>query len=194
MLAEARPMTERADDAAVAPTQQLQAFRALTAEYGPALQRLARGTEADEARQQDLVQEILVALWQALPSFEGRSSMRTWVYRVAHNVAASHVVKRQRDRLARAVPIEDETLVANAAREAEGRDAVSRLAALVRALRPADAQVILLYLEGLGHDEIAEVTGLSPGNVAVKVHRIKAALASAFEQTEQTKGGAHGRR
>ncbi len=176
------------------PTDQLQAFRALTAEYGPALQRLARGTEADEARQQDLVQEILVALWQALPSFEGRSSMRTWVYRVAHNVAVSHVVKSQRDRLSRAVALDDDALVANAAREAEGRDAVSRLAALVRALRPADAQVILLYLEGLGHDEIAEVTGMSPGNVAVKVHRIKAALASAFEPTEQTKGGAHGRR
>ena len=191
MLAEVRPMTECENAADAAPAGQLQEVRAVTAEYGPALQRPARGTEADEARQQDLVQEILVALWQALPSFEGRSSMRTWVSRVAHNVAASHVVKRQRDRLARAVPLEDETLVANAAREAEGRDAVSRLAALVRALRPADAQVILLYLEGLGHDEIAEVTGLSPGNVAVKIHRIKAALARAFEQT---KGGAHEQR
>src|ERR1019366_370354 len=104
MLAEVRPMTECENAADAAPAGQLQAFRAVTAEYGPALQRLARGTEADEARQQDLVQEILVALWQALPSFEGRSSMRTWVYRVAHNVAASHVVKRQRDRLARGGP------------------------------------------------------------------------------------------
>lgn len=171
-----------ADGAAAPATEHLKAFRALTAEYGAALQRLARGTEADEARQQDLVQEILVALWQALPSFEGRSSLRTWVYRVAHNVAASHVVKRQRDRLARAVPIEDEALVANAAREAEGRDAVSRLASLVRALRPADAQVILLYLEGLEHAEIGEVTGLSEANVAVKVHRIKVVLKRAFEK------------
>ena len=178
-------MTERADEAK-AP---LQAFRELTADYGAALQRLARGYEADEGRQQDLVQEILVALWQALPSFEGRSSLRTWVYRVAHNVAVTHVVKQRRDRLARSVPLDDDALVANAAREAEGRDAVSRLAALVRALRPADAQVILLYLEGLDHSEIAEVTGLSPENTAVKVHRTKAALARAFAQ-----GGAHERR
>ncbi len=186
MLADARPMTGPADAATAR-------FRAVTAEYGPALQRLCRGYEADEGRQQDLVQEILVALWQALPSFEGRASLRTWVYRVAHNVAVSHVVKRQRDRLARAVPLEDDALVASAIREAEGRDAVSRLAALVRALRPADAQVILLYLEGLEHEAIAEVTGMSPGHVAVKVHRIKAALASAFEPTA-TQGDAHGRR
>jgi RNA polymerase sigma-70 factor (ECF subfamily) len=111
------------------------------------------------------------------------------VFRVAHNVAVSHVLKQRRDRLAHSVPIDDDALVASATREAEGRDAVSRLAALVRALRPADKQVILLYLEGLEHSEIAEVTGLSSENAAVKVHRTKAALARAFDQ-----GGSHGRR
>jgi RNA polymerase sigma-70 factor (ECF subfamily) len=184
MLAFELPVTTSAP--AAAP---LERFRALTAEYGAALQRLARGYEADEGRQQDLVQEILVALWRALPSFEGRSSLRTWVYRVAHNVAVTHVMKQQRDRVARSVPLDDDALVADAAREAEGRDAVGRLAGLVRALRPADAQVILLYLEGLEHAEIAEVTGLSRENVAVKIHRLKAALARALDQ-----GGAHERR
>jgi RNA polymerase sigma-70 factor (ECF subfamily) len=160
-------------------------LNAISAEYGRALARLARGYEADEARQQDLMQEILVAIWRSLPSFEGRASMRTWVYRIAHNVAVSHVVKRRRDRLARSVALTDDAhaaLARNAAHEAEGRDAVGRLAALVRALRPADAQVILLHLEGLEHAEIAEVTGLSRENVAVKVHRIKAALARALEE------------
>lgn len=160
-------------------------FLALAAEYGPALQRLARGYEAEPSRQQDVVQDILVSLWTALPSFEGRSSERTWLYRVAHNVAASHVVKRRRDRLAQAVPVDDEAIAAvvrNAAREMEGRDAVQRLALLVRALRPADAQIILLYLEGLTHPEIAEITGLSVENVAVKVHRIKAVLVRALQE------------
>jgi RNA polymerase sigma-70 factor (ECF subfamily) len=160
-------------------------FRAISAEYGGALARLVKGYEADEARQQDLMQEILVAIWRSLPSFEARCSVRTWVYRVAHNVAASHLVERRRDRLARSVALDDDAhaaLARNAAHEAEGRDAVGRLAALVRALRPADAQVILLYLEGLEHAEIAEVTGLSGANVAVKVHRIKAALSRALEE------------
>jgi RNA polymerase sigma-70 factor (ECF subfamily) len=83
------------------------------------------------------------------------------------------------------VPVEDEAIAAvvrNAAREMEGRDAVQRLALLVRALRPADAQIILLYLEGLTHPEIAEITGLSVDNVAVKVHRIKAVLVRALQE------------
>ena len=182
MLA-AEPLVPPATTAAPADASEPH-FHALVAEYSAALSRLARGYEADATRQQDLIQEILVALWSALPSFEGRSSTRTWLYRIAHNVAVSHVIKRGRDRLARAIPIEDDDaivlLARDAAREIEGRDAVQRLGALVRALRPADAQLIMLYLEGLEHAEIADVTGLSRENVAVKVHRIKAALTRAL--------------
>jgi RNA polymerase sigma-70 factor (ECF subfamily) len=157
-------------------------FVALAREHEPALRRFARGYERDDDKQRDLVQEILIALWRALPSFEGRSSVRTWVYRVAHNVSVSHVLKGSRDRLAKAIAIEDvDALVArNAADEAEQRDDVARVAALVRALKPADAQVILLYLEGLDHAEIADVTGYTALNVAVKVHRIKDALRRAL--------------
>jgi RNA polymerase sigma-70 factor (ECF subfamily) len=182
MRARANTVDDRTESGKGDPASHL---RALVAEYGPALQRLARGYEADPARQQDLVQDVLVALWTALPAFEGRSSERTWLYRIAHNVAASHVVKRRRDQLARAVPVDDEALSAvarDAAREMEGRDQVHRLAVLVRALRPADAQLVLLYLEGLTHLEIAEITGLSVENVAVKVHRIKTALTRALQE------------
>lgn len=160
-------------------------FAGIVAEHAGALQRLARGYEVDAGRQQDLVQEMLVALWRALPAFGGRSSARTWVHRVAHNVAVTHVVRGRRDRLARAVSLDDAEglprLVRDAAREAEGREAVHRLAVIVRGLRPADAQIILSYLEGLEHAEIAEVAGISVENVAVKIHRIKAVLRSALE-------------
>jgi RNA polymerase sigma-70 factor, ECF subfamily len=165
-------------------------FSAIAADYGAAIERLARGYERDEDRQRDLVQEILVGIWRALPAFEGRSSLRTWVYRIAHNVAVSHVLTRGRDRLSRTVSLDalsalDGEPGRDALPELEGRDAVARLGSLVRALRPADAQVILLYLEGLEHAEIAEVTGLSDANVAVKVHRIKGVLKRAFEKGKQ---------
>jgi RNA polymerase sigma-70 factor, ECF subfamily len=157
-------------------------FDAIARDHGPALQRFTRGYEADAARQADLTQEILVAIWRALPSFEGRSSLRTWVYRVAHNVAVSHVVKSSRDRLTRCVPLEDVDAIfaLDANVEAEHRDGAGRVAALVRALKPADSQIILLYLEGLDHAEISDVTGLTATNVAVKVHRIKDALRRAL--------------
>ena len=67
----------------------------VAAEFGPALDRLARGYEADADLRRDLRQEIHTEIWRSLARFDGRCSMRTWVYRVAHNTAASHVLKHK---------------------------------------------------------------------------------------------------
>ena len=64
--------------------------------FGAALERLARAYESDADRRLDLLQEIHVALWRSFAAFDGRCSVRTWVYRVAHNVATSQVVRRRR--------------------------------------------------------------------------------------------------
>jgi RNA polymerase sigma-70 factor (ECF subfamily) len=160
-------------------------YEAVALQYAAALERLARGYEADADRQRDLLQEIHLALWRGLPSYDARASLRTWVFRVAHNVAVSHVMRGSRVRLERCVPIEELERAAAAtdvAREAERDDAVARLATRVRSLRPADRQVILLYLEGFEHGEIAAVAGISPENAATKVHRIKRALSRALDQ------------
>ena len=66
------------------------------AAFGPALARLAVAYERDPHRRQDLLQDIHFALWRSLAAFDGRCALRTWVYRVAHNVATSHAL---RDRL-----------------------------------------------------------------------------------------------
>ena len=68
-------------------------FRALIARNAPALGRLVRHYEAEPEAQRDLEQEILIALWRARSSFRAESTERTWVYRIAHNVAASHIAK-----------------------------------------------------------------------------------------------------
>src|SRR5437867_527387 len=59
--------------------------------FGPALERLARGYESDPDKRRDLLQEIHVALWRSFKSFDNRCSLRTWVYRVAHNRGVSHI-------------------------------------------------------------------------------------------------------
>jgi DNA-directed RNA polymerase specialized sigma24 family protein len=64
--------------------------------HGAAVRRLARGDGADPDKQKDLLQEIHMELWKSLGSFDGRCSLRTWVYRVAHNVGASHLVRSRR--------------------------------------------------------------------------------------------------
>src|SRR6185369_557858 len=65
-------------------------------QYQPALRRLVNFYEADAPRREDLFQEILLGLWQAIPQFRGASSERTWLYRIAHNIAASATYTRRR--------------------------------------------------------------------------------------------------
>lgn len=155
------------------------------ATYGTALERMARGYEFDADKRQDLMQDIHVALWRSFAGFNGRCSLRTWVYRVAHNVAATHVV---RDRRARSYPLVGlEALEAvpyeESAELSAGHDlALERLLLLIHELRPLDRQIMLLYLEGVDAAAIGEITGVSAGNVATKIHRIKEVLVHRFHK------------
>ena len=76
-------------------SRQDQLYEEAAATYGAALERLARAYESDADRRLDLLQEIHVALWRSFAAFDGRCSLRTWVYRVAHNVATSQVIRRR---------------------------------------------------------------------------------------------------
>jgi RNA polymerase sigma-70 factor (ECF subfamily) len=163
-------------------------YREAATTYGAALDRLARAYEADPEKRRDLLQEIHLALWKSFAGFDGRCSLRTWVYRVAHNSAVSHIRQHRGNAL---VLVSLEELEATPD-PGEGpaamhqRHSLERLLALIQQLKPLDRQVILSYLEGLEAASIAEVTGISPGNVATKIHRIKNILAKRFHQ-----GGRH---
>jgi RNA polymerase sigma-70 factor (ECF subfamily) len=160
-------------------------FEEAAAAYGPALERLARAYEADPDARRDLVQEILIALWRSLEGFDGRCSMRTWVYRVAHNTAASHVARQMRIRQRVFVGLEELAELADTTEgeEAAGhRDEIALLYELIDQLKPLDRQVMVAYLEGMDAASTAEITGLSARNVATKIHRIKQVLARRFRE------------
>ncbi len=153
--------------------------------YGAALERLARAYEADPEIRRDLLQDIHVALWRSFAGFDGRCSVRTWIYRVAHNVGASHVMRQSRSRSQELIGLDElENLPdANSGQPAADRSqALDRLLQLIQRLKPLDRHVILSYLEGLDAASIGEITGLSPGNVATKIHRIKTVLARQFQE------------
>jgi RNA polymerase sigma-70 factor, ECF subfamily len=161
------------------------------AEFGAALERLAHAYEVDPELRRDLLQDIHVALWQSLARFDGRCSERTWVYRVAHNIGASHVRRRHRIARERFTTLDDLSVATmpssdNPEIETGGRQALARLMALIHALAPVDRQVVLVYLEGLDAAAIGEITGFSSGSVATKLHRLKAVLARQFQE-----GGRH---
>ena len=160
-------------------------YSAAAAEFGGAIERLARAYEAHADARGDLIQDIHVALWRSLAAFDGRCSLRTWVYRVAHNTAASHVQRRRRWRPERGATLEALEAVADTddpEAKAGERHALDRLMAIIHALSPPDRQIALLYLEDLDAAAIGEITGLSAGAVAVKIHRLKALLARRFAE------------
>ena len=153
--------------------------------YGAALERLARAYETDPELRRDLLQEIHVALWRSFEAFDGRCSLRTWAYRVAHNVGASHITRQRRIQSQTLVGLEElENLPDTDSTDADRNHALTRLLDLIQRLKPLDRHVILSYLEGLDAASIAEITGLSAGNVATKIHRIKTMLARQFQQGE----------
>src|SRR5579862_3292093 len=142
------------------------------------MRRLVRGYESDADQQRDLLQEMHIELWRSLKNFDHRCSLRTWVYRVANNVGATHLTRRRKtsERL-----VELESLASDPTAQAgedleERRGELAQLLAFIHRLDALDRQIILLYLEGETAGEIADITGLTPANVATKIHRIKRLL------------------
>ena len=164
-------------------------YRETAAKLHAPLERLARAYEADPETRRDLLQEIHLALWRSFASFDGRCSLRTWVYRVAHNAAASHVSRQRKNFLSLLASLEEVEAAPDPNHShaaAEKQQALDRLFHLIHQLKPLDRQLIISYLEGLDAAAIAEITALSPTNVATKIHRIKRVLAARFHE-----GGSH---
>jgi RNA polymerase sigma-70 factor (ECF subfamily) len=155
-------------------------YEQAAAEYGTALARLARGYESDPEKRRDLLQEIHLALWRSLEAFTGLCSLRTWVYRVAHNTATSYAIAQRRARPQLLVSLE-EVEPLRVPPDSDRHLALAQLMTLIHRLKPLDRQIILSYLDGMDAAEIAELTGFSPGNIATKTHRIKNILARDFQ-------------
>lgn len=159
-------------------------YRKAASSYGAALSRLVNAYEVHVERRKDLLQDIHVALWRSLANFNRECSLRTWVYRVAHNTAATHVLRDKRQRSSQWVTLEQlEELPAdtNDERSIDEAAVLQRLNKLIHGLKPIDRDVILLYLEEVEAIEIAAIVGLSASNVAQKIHRIKKVLQRHFE-------------
>jgi RNA polymerase sigma-70 factor (ECF subfamily) len=132
-----------------------------------------RGIARAYARQEaeDLFQEILLQVWRSLASFRDRSAMSTWAYRVALNTAMSW--RRSEQARRRRLPIRpgyDPGLVPSPSAGARGSESLERVLA---GLNAADKAILLLYLDDVGYDEMAEILGASAAALRVRIHRIK---------------------
>lgn len=164
-----------------------QRFEQILDEHGAAISRLAYSYEAVASIREELVQEIALAIWKALPHFRGECSERTFIYRIAHNRGLTHVGRRrpppqslddleENDEPVDPHPHPDEQLARMNRRE--------RLAAAVQSLPVAHKQMIVLMLEGLSLAEIGEVLGITENNAAVRLTRARKALKEAMGVTQ----------
>jgi RNA polymerase sigma factor (sigma-70 family) len=158
-------------------------FERIMREYGPAVSRLAASYEAVASGREELVQDIALAIWQALPHFRGECSERTFIYRIAHNRGLSHAWKRRpaheplEDLLESQQPIDPRP---HPEEETARKHQRATLMSAIQSLPVTHRQMILLMLEDLSHAEIAEVLGITENNVGVRLNRARKALKDAL--------------
>ncbi len=145
-------------------------FVALMEAYAGPVRRLCSAYAFCRPDREDLFQEIFLAVWRALPAFRGDASERTWLYRIAHNVALTWQT-RDRRRHSHEVPFEED--VQPSATMDLRRLALKRA---IAAMGPGDRTLTLLWLEGLSAAEIEEVTGVRAATVAVRLSRLRRQL------------------
>ena len=147
-------------------------FADIMLEHGATVSRLVSGYAPPGEEREDLLQDIWLAVWKALPSFRGESLLRTYVLRIAHNRGSTWLVRRRP-----VVHIEDHNTVvddrAGPERTVSGRQEIERLMQAMRTLPLGQRQVLSLVLEGLSHREVGEVLGLAENAVSVRLHRAR---------------------
>jgi RNA polymerase sigma-70 factor (ECF subfamily) len=155
-------------------------------EHDLAIRRLAASYERDPARRQDLVQDIWMAVWQALPSFRGDCSERTFLFRIGHNRGVSHI---KHWRVRRTEPLMEIDPIDPGATDPEqiatDRERRARLLSAVLRLPLGLRQATVLMLEGMSQREIAEVLGITENNAAVRLSRARAAIAKDLADLNQ---------
>jgi RNA polymerase sigma-70 factor (ECF subfamily) len=152
-------------------------FLAALEEQQQKLLRVCSVYAEDTDDRKDLFQEVVINIWQAMPTFNGQSTISTWMYRIALNVCLRLHDKqtKKRGRFRRLDGIEFVNIRDDEPTEEE-QERLIHLRACIKKLDEADKALTTLYLEGLAYKEMAEITGLSENNVAVKIKRIKAKL------------------
>lgn len=122
----------------------------------------------------DLAQEIAAQLWRAFPGYDPQHAFSTWMYRIALNVAISHV-RSETHRQRHAVPLDDELhdIADEHGNDHEADQRVRALHRFIGQLEPLNRALLLLYLEDHSTREIADILGISETNVATKISRLK---------------------
>jgi RNA polymerase sigma-70 factor (ECF subfamily) len=165
---------DRADIVRRAQRGDVDAFEELYRAHAGRVLSLCRRMVGDEARARELVQDIFVRAWEALPSFRGQSALGTWLHRLAVNLVLASMRRAGRDD-ERMVGADDELGAVDSL--ADRVDSQIDLDAALLLLAPGARVVFVLHdIEGYSHEEIAQMTGIAAGTARAQLWRARRAL------------------
>jgi RNA polymerase sigma-70 factor (ECF subfamily) len=151
-------------------------FEQIVAENSRRLHVIARNNSSVD-QSKDLEQEILLALWTSLDRFEGRSSLKTWFYRVAFNTTCDFNRKRRPRKMeSQALVAEEPATYGNW----QNRDPIAILEEFVHSLGELDRNVFLMYLDDLSYREMSQAIQINEANLRVRVSRLKKQFESRY--------------
>ena len=151
-------------------------FEEVIDELGPALGRIAASYERNAALREELLQEILFAVFRSLPRLKEQAKLKTYAFRIAHNCCVDHVVRHVALPPTEDVQAELPSDGFTPEQMLLGHERSHRLVQAVRRLELPYRQVMTLLLEDMSYIEIGESLGISVANVGVRVNRAKTLL------------------
>jgi RNA polymerase sigma factor (sigma-70 family) len=162
--------------------EQNKCFEAWLGQHAAVLHHVANGF-ADGADRHDLMQELLLAMWRAVPAFRRSAQPSTFIFRVAHNAALTwkRTQRNYRQRVEKFEALGSVELAGSPATTERERETLELIYAHIRELPPVDRSLILLHLDGVSYAEMAAMHGLTESNVGARLTRLKQKLADAMK-------------
>ena len=145
--------------------------------YPMVLQMCLGFVKGDKNQANDLSQEVFINIWKALNTFKGASSYKTWVYRITVNTCLQYLRKEKKKDKSNI----DKIIHRLVEEPNQKNDQYQNLYKAIGQLSELDRLIIMMVLEEQEYDDIAEVMGIKPTNVRVKIHRIKKRLKKILE-------------
>lgn len=148
-------------------------FEQIIRENARILHKICRLYSNGEAEYEEIFQEMMIQIWQALPNFRGDSQLSTWIYRICINTALNFRTKTNKFR--KHITLE-ENIPAKNSFEYEKDEQLKKLYDAIREMKPIDRAIVGLYLDEKSYEETAQILGISKTNVATRLMRLKQKL------------------
>jgi len=161
--------------------EQREYFRDIIEQHKGILFKVARAYCLNEDDRQDLIQEMMIQIWQSINRFNNQIKISTWLYRISLNVAISFYRKNMA-RVNKNTMLNEQTEQIPTDDKTEEDQQLNLLEHFISELKEFDKALMILYLEDKSHAEIAEILGMTVSNVGTKIGRIKDKIKTRFSQ------------